>query len=184
MKNFIAIIGVIIMVLTLSSCVETNNDIKNYVADIKNYQAGLFMPDLENIGDYKEIEYFSRKDNGIFPEYSMQLVVKYEEEAFLKEKERLENAYTYLNEPQKNQWNDTNYTVPLEEFSAVGFDFRIVVLEDTVYPKNFGIIGISDEKYEIAYLWLYCPDLDYICEANEDRNEKMLEFIEYRFSLE
>ena len=162
------------MVLTLSSCVETNNDINNYVADKKNYQAGLFMSDLENIGDYKEIEYFSRKDNGIFPEYSMQLVVKYEEAAFIKEKERLENAYTYLNELQKPEWNDTVYTMPLEEFSA----------EDTVYPKNFGIIGISDGKYEIAYLWLYCPDLDYVCKANEDRNEKMLELIEYWFSFE
>ena len=76
----------------------------------------------------------------------------------------------------------TNFFIEAK-FSAVGFDFRIVVLEDTVYPKNFGIIGISDGKYEIAYLWLYCPDPDYVCKANEDRNEKMLELIEYWFSF-
>ena len=47
------------------------------------------MPELDAIDEYKDIEYYSRKDESIFPEYSMQLVVKYNEEEFLKEKEIL-----------------------------------------------------------------------------------------------
>ena len=53
------------------------------------------MPNLDEIGDYKDAKYFIRKDESLFPEYSMQLVIKYDEEIFLKEKERLESAYTY-----------------------------------------------------------------------------------------
>ena len=47
------------------------------------------MPDLDNIGEYEDVEYFTRKDNGIFPECSMQLVVKYNEETFLEEKHNI-----------------------------------------------------------------------------------------------
>ncbi len=184
MKKFIAIISVMIVMLMLSSCVEANNEINNYVTDVKKYKASSFMPNLEAIGDYKKIEYFSRKDSTIFSEYSMQLVAKYEEEMFFKEKERLKSAYAYLDEPQKTDWDDTNYTIPVEEFSAAGFNFKIAVFDKTVYPKNFGMVGVSDDKFEIAYLWIYAPDLDYICRVDEDRNDKMLEFIEYHFSLE
>lgn len=140
------------------------------------------MPSLDDIGEYEDVEYFSRKDNGIFPEYSMQLVVKYDEENFSAEKQRLETAYTYLDEPQK--LNDEHYTIPVETFSVAGFDFKIAKFEDTVFPKNFGMVGISDENHEIAYLWLYAPDLDYICETGANEIKEMSEFIEYYFSLE
>ena len=53
-----------------------------------------------------------------------------------------------------------------------GFDFKIAVFEDTNYPKNFGMVGVSDEKCEIAYLWIYAVDLDYICEADENEVEE------------
>ena len=170
--------------ITLCSCVKTDNNIENYLDDIEKYQASLFMPNLVDIGEYKEAKYYTRKDETIFPEYSMQLVVKYDEEIFLKEKERLERAYSYLDEPQKPEWDNTVYTIPIEDFSSAGFNFKIAIFEDTVYPKNFGIVGVSDEKYEIAYLWIYAPDLDYICET--DRNEiiEMNEFIEHHFYLE
>lgn len=183
MKKFIAIITVIIIALTLCSCVKTDNNIENYDNDKKSYQAQSFMPDLSNIGDYQKIDYFSKKIESIFPEYSMQLIVKYDEETFLKEKKRLETAYTYLDKPQKSEWYDTDYTMPINELSVFGFDFKVAVFEDTVFPKNFGMVGISDQSQEIAYLWAYCPDLDLICTINEDGQKEMLEFIDYMFNL-
>ena len=170
MKKIIAMIAITVIALTLCSCVKTDNNIDNYSDDIKAYEASSFMPGLDNIGKYNDVEYFSRKDESIFPEYSMQLVVKYNEEEFLKEKEILNTAYTYLESPQKADFDDTAFTIPIEEFSAYGYDFKITKFEDTVYPKNFGMVGISDEKFEIAYLWIYSPDLDYICEVNDDKN--------------
>lgn len=184
MKKIIAIIATIMIALTLCSCIETDDNIDNYSEDIKAYKASSFMPNLDNIGKYDDVEYFSRKDETVFPEYSMQLVVKYDEEEFLKEKEKLKTAYTYLEAPQKADFDDTVYTIPIQEFSAVGFDLKIAIFEDTVYPKNFGMVGVSDEKFEIAYLWIYAPDLDYICETNTNEIKEMNEFIEYHFSLE
>lgn len=99
MKKFIAMIAITLIALTLCSCVKTDNNIDNYSDDIKAYEASSFMPGLDNIGKYNDVEYFSRKDESIFPEYSMQLVVKYNEEEFLKEKEILNTAYTYLELP-------------------------------------------------------------------------------------
>ena len=184
MKKIIAMIITVMIALTLCSCIKTDNNIDNYVDDIKAYEASYFMPNLDNIGKYNDVEYFSRKDETIFPDYSMQLIVKYDEEEFLKEKEKLNTAYTYLETPQKADFDDTVYTIPIEEFSAFGFDFKIAQFEDTVYPKNFGIVGISDEKFEIVYLWIYSPDLDFICETNANEIKEMNEFIEYYFSLE
>jgi hypothetical protein len=184
MKKIIAMIAITVIALTLCSCVKTDNNIDNYSDDIKAYEASSFMPGLDNIGKYNDVEYFSRKDESIFPEYSMQLVVKYNEEEFLKEKEILNTAYTYLESPQKADFDDTVFTIPIEEFSAYGYDFKITKFEDTVYPKNFGMIGISDEKFEIVYLWIYAPDLDYICETNANEIKEINEFLEYHFSLE
>ncbi len=183
-KKTSVIVFILIIATTLCSCDTTNNNIENYEDDIELYQADLFMPDLDDIGDYKDIEYFIRKDEGIFPEYSMQLLVKYDEESFLKEKERLESAYTYLSEPQKLDGENNYYTIPIEEFSGAGFNFKIAVFENTVYPKNFGMVGISDENFEIAYLWIYASDLDYICETDANEIKEMNEFIEYHFSLQ
>ena len=182
MKKIIAIISVFMAGATLCACIKTNSNIDNYAEDIEAYAASAFMPTLDDINEYEDVEYFSRKDNGIFPEYSMQLVVKYDEENFSAEKERLETAYTYLDEPQK--LDDTHCTIPVKTFSAAGFDFKIAKFEDTVYPKNFGMVGLSDESCEIAYLWLYAPDLDYICQTDADEIKEMNEFIAYYFSLE
>ncbi len=180
MKRIITIIMMVITTLTFCSCEKTDNNIKNYGNDIKNYQAQSFMPDLDNIGEYVNIDYFSKKYESFFPEYSMQLVVKYNEEEFLKEKERLETAYTYLDKPQLD---DTDYRMPVKQFSAYGFDFKIAVFEDTVFPKNYGMVGISDQSQEIAYLWAYCPDLDLICTISEDGQKEMLKFVDYLFDL-
>jgi len=183
MKKTFAIIIIFVITLSFTSCIKTYTNIENYTKDVEEYYAGAFMPKLNEIGEYKEVNYFVRKDE-IFLDYSMRLIVKYDEENFSKEKERLKTAYTYLDEPQKPDWENDVYTIPLVEFSYAGFDFKVAKFEDTIYPKNFGMVGISDEKSEIAYLWFYSTDIDYICEVNDDKNQKMNEFIEYHFSIE
>lgn len=184
MKRVFTILLCFIILFALSSCVKTDNNIENYTSTVEKYHANLFMPKLEDIGEYDDIKYFSREDESLFPTYSMQLTVQYDKETFLHEKERLESAYTYLDAPQKPDWDDTVYTIPIKAFSTKGFDFRIALFEDTDYPKNFGMVGVSDEKFEIAYLWIYAPDLDYICKADENEIKAMSEFIEQYFSLE
>ena len=183
MRKLLSIILSLTIMITLCSCVITDNNIENYADDVEKYHAELFMPNLDDLGNYENREYFIKKDEGIFPSYSMQLLVKYDSETFLKEKEQLETAYTYLDKPQKADWK-TDYTIPLEKFSYEGFDFKVVQFEDTEYPKNFGIVGVSESKKEIVYLWLYAPDLDLICKTDENQLEEMIEFLDCYFSLD
>lgn len=179
----LALLFVLIVTLTLSSCINTDTDIANYEKYKEKYEATLFMPDLNKIGEYKNKEFLLRKDESIFSTYSMQLIVEYEKQNYLKEIERLQTAYTYLKEPQKADWDENYYTMPVTEFSLKGYDFKIAKFDDTQYPKNFGMVGVNDQKCKIAYLWLFDTDLDYICQANEDRDSKMIEETKYYFSL-
>lgn len=174
----------IILTFVCCSCIKTDNNIENYADDIEKYHATLFMPRLEDVGEYKNVAYFIRKDETVFPEYTMQLVVEYDEDEYLKEKERLKTAYTYLEKAQKADWNDDVYAIPVAEFSYAGFSFRVAAFQDTVYPKNFGMVGVSDEKFAIAYLWVYAQDLDSICEVGNNGLEEMQEFVECHFALE
>ena len=185
MKKQITLITIILFIaLVFCSCTKTNNDINNYASDVEEYKASAFMPDLGAIGEYENIDYFSRKDEGAFPHYSLQLVVQYDEENYFLAKEQLNTAYTYLEEPQKPDFDDTVYSMPTAKFETPGFNFRIAMFEDTVYPKNFGMVGTSDENFEIAYLWTYAPDLDYICKADANETKAMGEFIREYFSME
>ena len=71
MKKIIAMIITVMIALTLCSCIKTDNNIDNYVDDIKACEASSFMPNLDNIGKYNDVEYFSRKDESIFPRLAL-----------------------------------------------------------------------------------------------------------------
>ncbi|MBQ8768662.1 MAG: hypothetical protein IJZ15_03305 [Oscillospiraceae bacterium] len=172
---------IIAIMLSPLACTSYDDNIDHYSRDVEEYKADLFMPALDSIGEYTSAAYRIKKDEGVFPHYSLRLIVQYEEAEFLAEKQRLETEYTYLDEPQMS---DDCYEMPVIAFSTAGFDFRIAVFEDTIYPKNFGMVGISDEKCQIAYLWQYDPDLDYICEKDEDRTAEMIEFLNYHFGMD
>lgn len=57
------------------------------------------------------------------------------------------------------------------------YDFRVVdknATSNTEFPKSFGIIGISEDKKSIAYLYFYDKVLDYIGEYNEKNTMKKI----------
>ena len=184
MKKICFILCIITLLFAFNSCVFYNDKLDYYYNDIKEYHADKFMPNLDEIGECYSIKYYCRKDELIFPVYSLKLIAKYDAEAFAKEKERLESAYTYLQEPQKFLDEEDTYTMPVVAFSIAGFDFRVVQFEDTEYPKNFGMVGISETNCQIVYLWQYAPDFDCISQPGEDRLERMLEYINYYFHME
>jgi len=181
MKRFICIAFVIILIFSSAACTVVENDISSYDKNVKQYYASSFMPSLDKIGNYQDISYTLIKNERIFATYSLKLIVKYNQQVFQQEKERLNNAYTYINEPQFDQYGSGFYTIPIAEFSDGKYNFKITKFEDTTYPKNFGLVGISDETFEIAYLWLYDQDLDFICDKNSNEIKQMNEFLEYYF---
>ena len=103
---------------------------------------------MDEIDDYIEIDYLCKESLAFFPSFSIQFIVKYDSEIFLKERIRLETAHAYIDEPQKYS-GDNDYTMPIESFSVSGFNFKIAKFDNTVYPKNFGMVGISESKNEL-----------------------------------
>ncbi|MBR5272880.1 MAG: hypothetical protein IKU25_05735 [Clostridia bacterium] len=185
MKRVIVFLMIIAILFSFGACVKYDNNLDNYQSDVENNYAHWFMPELESLGNYTNIEYTCRKDESFFAEYSMQLVVEYDEDAFVTEKARLETAYEYLDKPLRTEYGEAGYyTIPVEKFSYAGFEFRVVKFDDTFYPKYFGILGICEEKQQVAYLWVYAIDLDYICELDEDPLEAMKEKMELWFDFE
>jgi len=62
------------------------------------------------------------------------------------------------------------------------YDFKVVAGNDkskAEYPKSFGMIGTSDEKKSIAYLYFYDNDLDYI--GDIDEKSPMSNFVKKNF---
>lgn len=185
MKRVALLVAVILVLLTFNACVSYENNISRYNEDVKSYLATEFMLELSELGAYSTISYVCRQDHSIFPENDLQLVVGYSDESsFLSEVERLKTAYTYLDEPQMAIFDDRYYAIPLASFSYDGFDFKVAKFDNTLYPKYFGMVGISPEKLEIAYLWVYSPDHDYICEPDADPINAVEDFMEYRFELD
>lgn len=173
-----------LITFSFTGCRQVITDLDAYEAHVEKYHAASFMPDVAALENCEEINYSLIKDELLFLSDSLKLIVKYTQENFDKEKERLADAYTYLDEPRKAEFDETCYTVPVTEFTIDTFAFKITEFENTVYPKEFGIVGISEETCEIAYLWLYAPDLDYIAEADENGTEAICEFVNYTFAWE
>ena len=137
MKKVFIWIVFALLIFSLCSCAKKDTDIDNYEEVVQEYKASAFMPELDEVGVYENIEYLSRYDHSFFPIDTIQLIVEYDEENFLKEKERLDTAYTYLDKPQLDEANDDFYTIPVERFSTAGFDFRVAVFEDSDFPEEF-----------------------------------------------
>lgn len=179
-----ALCAILALILLLAFCScdteEEYYDINNYSEDVEFCEAEKFMPNLNELGEYTDIEYLCTKNFAFFPEHTIKLIVKYSSEDYAKEKERLKTAYEYLDEPQIE---GDSYTMPVTSFSTDGFYIRVVKFEDTRYPKNFGMVGISNETCEIAYLWVAAFDLDSMCRVNGDPNKAMLTYFNGWFDL-
>jgi len=146
------------------------------------------MPAIEDLPEYKNISYkynhISYKYNHIsiilFATDTRTLVVEFDDETYKSEKEKLANNYKFLNE--KIYSHDDLYFIPEYEFSMKSYDFKVVDGNDkskAEYPKSFGMIGTSDEKKSIAYLYFYDYDLDYIGEKGE--KSPMSNFVKKNF---
>lgn len=65
------------------------------------------------------------------------------------------------------------------------YNFIVIDKNDasnTVFPKSFGMVGISEDKKSIAYLYFYDEDIDYIGEEIE--KDPMANFINKYFDYD
>ena len=183
-------ISIIIIILTLiggtfSKSNKTNIDkYLNNNSKIDIYAKG-FMPDINDLPKYEDISYKYNKSSIIlFEAETIILVVNYNTETYEKEKEKLIEKYNFLNHKVVSNFDTSKYYIPEYEFSINSYNFKVADENENyeaIYPKSFGIIGISDKKNSIAYLYFYDLDLDYISVA---KNSSMSDFIKMNFKYD
>ena len=77
----------LILLFAFCSCdtEEEYYDINNYSEDVEFCEAEKFMPNLNELGEYIDIEYLCTKNFAFFPEHTIKLIVKYSSEDYAKE---------------------------------------------------------------------------------------------------
>ncbi len=184
MRRFILLVLILILLCGLSGCCYKRSDesLKRYLKSGREIDtmALSVLPELDTLPDYEDMYYRYYINRCFFVTESMLLVVIYDEDTYSAEKERLDDAYVFLDHTIVADWSDeVEYLLPENEFSINSFSFRVVGDDETDYPKSFGMIGTSDEQLSIAYLYFYDFDLDYI--SDEGENEPMKNFVQQYF---
>lgn len=173
------IIAALMTVLILSSCSSWRIVKYFYSYHREAYFAEEFLPD--DYTDFERIKYYHNKKILLFFfTDTMTVRVKYGD-SYLSKKAELDKAYDYLAEPVESDMLEGHYLIPVTEFEYNGFHMRVADGGD--YPHKFGIIGYNDETKEIAYLWFFDTDFDYIAAPDEDKEQAMIEFVNDNFKL-
>lgn len=185
MKKLIPLI--LISCIMLTGCYAPKNistDIDNYSKDCDAVMhASELMPDISELGDYTDLKYTYCHSSILGLESDgLALFVKYSQETYAKEKQKLLTSYTFLEEPVIIS---DRYVIPLAEFEYK--DYRIKVVPDDAYTgmsscKSFMMLGVNDDKCAVTYLYFYDPEIDCIATAKEDRTAEMIDFIDENFS--
>lgn len=187
MKKKYLIMTIITFVIFVCGCSKSSTNIEKYLksGEIIDSYAKEFMPSIEELPKYKDISYKYNKESVLwYKSDAMTLVVEYDDVTYKSEKEKLSKKYTFLSE--KIPFDEEGlYIIPEYKFSINSYNFNVVEERDkdnTDYPKSFGMIGTSDEKRSIAYLYFYDFDLDYI--GNKDEKSPMADFVKKYFKYD
>lgn len=178
-KHVFTAVSFLLISLVLSSC--SNWTVERYIYEYhrEKYEAEDFLP--SGFASYDSVYYnHDKKLLLIFMTDTMTVKVKYDD-FYVAKKQEVEETYKFLNEPVSADMSGEYYAVPVTEFEYKGFHMRVA--DGGEYPKKFGIVGYNDETKEIAYLWINDPDLGYISEPGENKEQAMIEFVENNFKL-
>lgn len=187
-KKYLFILAIIlILILGLIYYNKSKTSIKNYLntGTKIDTEAKNFMPAIEELPKYQGISYkYNHTSIILFETDAIALVVNYDEETYKKEKEKLTEKYKFLDQKVVSDFDKSKYYIPEYKFSINSYDFKVPEGDDNYkakYPKSFGMIGMSDEKKSIAYLYFYDYDLDYI---KSDSGSPMADFIRKYFKYD
>lgn len=137
----------------------------------RNYAVAVgentLMPKISELGSPEEIEYNKAVSSAaIFVSEADHLICRYTDEDYEVQKARLEEGYVFQNEPI---YSDDALCQP--EVTIDEYRFRMLSLEaysqELYYPKEVMLVGYSEEAKEIAYIFFYDIDLDFISSLEE-----------------
>ena len=112
------------------------------------------LPKLTELEDYQSVRFnHMAKRIWFFSSRSYVLVVSYDDYHYATQKAALEDKYTFCTPGQDEIM--TGYA-----YSMDGFDIQAV--EGGWFPKEMLFLGFNDQNREIAIVYYYDQDLDYI----------------------
>ena len=180
-KTLIMISVILCICLLLNSCSREysstdEEDYEAYVSEVSD--AELYMPKLEELGDYENILVTRKTPNDIFISTTdaVALIVQYDEAQYIVEKSKIKAKYEFVSE-------GVGYVTDVD--AAVGnFRFKVVDHIDFYWSSDHVelmgsqllIIGFDDVNYKIAYL----------CHWDHARNgiESLDRFIKTKYVLD
>ena len=111
------------------------------------------MPVLSSLPAYQayEVYYLDRLGQ------SINLVVTFSSETYETSKETILQSHVFLDEPLMES---DFYLIPETEFEYESFTIKVVDDEDFNYPEQFGMIGYSDTKHQISFLFFLDDSLN------------------------
>lgn len=135
-----------------------SNDMNIYINIAENND---FLPGLDELGEYDDIFFqYMHRSMLIFESDAYVLKISYDDDDYEEQKAALNNIYSYQSTPL-----GSDFESPKEpEFTVDTFSFRVLSMEeyDFSYPHQLVFVGISDENKQIAYVYYYDTDLDFI----------------------
>ncbi|GAA0181135.1 hypothetical protein SH2C18_37090 [Clostridium sediminicola] len=188
MKTKYLFIVLISVLLCITGCNKSSSNIKNYLQTGTKIDSNAkeVMPNLDDLPEFQNISYkYTHKSMFIFESDSVALIVNYDDETFKSEKDKLADNYIFLDEKVNFDHNENNYIIPEYEFSINSYTFKVVAGDEksnTQLPKSFGMVGTSEDKKSIAYLYFYDADLD--CIGEKDDKNPMADFVNYYFKYD
>ena len=120
------------------------------------------LPYIDALAPYEDYRFnYTARRMSIFESHAYILIVEYDAAEYGKRKAELDEVYTWLREGIPGEEEDVS-----PEFTLDGFQFRTAF--GGKYPKEMLFIGTCDDKQEIAYIYFWDHDLDYVGPSVED----------------
>lgn len=116
------------------------------------------LPMLSELGDYEDVRFsYKAKRMSVFQYHAYTLIVEYDENTYAEQRSALEERYTYCT--ASSQGFDSG---DMTEYEHTMDGFEIHAIEGGYYPKEMMYIGYSDDRNEIAIIYYYNQDLDFV----------------------
>lgn len=169
---------IFLLICILSSCSSNSdkvfdniNEYENYVDQIYEYDD--FFPTIGEIGTIENSEVVFIEKTGLVMSKSLMIRMKLSPSEYQNFISNQLNEYKFFTESIKNKYGNV---VMDYEFAYNDFQFYIINNDNFIYPKLFGMIGISNDEYEIIFMMYYNDDRDIISDFES--------FIESNFQVE
>ncbi len=128
-----------------------------------------YLPTVNEIGDYTDVEFkHLHKDMSIlFQSDAYILKASFTTQEFEKQISHIESKYHF----QETVTSDVDKKIENDTFFELDdFQFKLLSLDEynLEYPKQMVFIGVSNKNKEIAYVYYFDMDLDYIDSSFQD----------------